>query len=116
MAKPKTKNKKISRHADRSKAKAYAALAAFNRDIDLLLEDLERLGSLGLLLHRGERQFFRVCRATLEETRAWTNFELVDVLGQKEEREWVRFARIRGRVEKQSEPPGDAIRLLKPRR
>jgi hypothetical protein len=31
------------------------------------------------------------------ETRAWTNFEVIEVLHQREEREWVRFGRIRQR-------------------
>lgn len=116
MAEPKRKNKKISQHADSPKnypkAQAYEALAAFNRDVEQLLVDLERLGALGLLPQRWQRQFLKICRATLEETRAWTNFELIDILGQKEEREWVRFARIRQRAEEQSEPP---FRPLKPR-
>jgi hypothetical protein len=37
-------------------------------------------------------------------TRAWANFEVIEVLHQREEREWVRFARIRQRAEKQSAP------------
>jgi hypothetical protein len=112
VAKPKTKNTRNSDHADSpkgyGKAQAYEALAIFNRDVERVLEDLERLEALGLLPQRWQRRFLRVWRATLEETRAWTNFELVDVLGQKEEREWVRFARIRLRAEKSSEPTEDA--------
>jgi len=104
VAKPKTKNKKISLHADHLNVEAYQALAAFNRDVDLVLEDLERLGALGLLPQRWQRQFLKVCRATLEETRAWTNFEFIDVLRQKEEGDWAYFARIRQQAEKSSDP------------
>jgi hypothetical protein len=99
VAKPKRKTVErvqragVPRHA--SKAQAYEALAAFNRDLDQVLADLERLGALGLLPERELRRFLKGCRATLEETRAWSNFEWTDVLRQQEEREWARFARIR---------------------
>ena len=67
-----------------------------------MLADLERLGALGLLPEREQRRFLMVCRATLEETRAWTNFEFIDVLRQKEEGDWAYFARIRQQAEKSS--------------
>lgn len=102
MAKLRTKNKKISPQTDHPNTPAYEALAAFNRDVDQVLADLERLSALCLLPARWGHQFFRICRAALEETRAWTNFEFIDVVGQNEERAWVRFARIRQRAEKQS--------------
>jgi len=88
---------KISLHADHPNVQAYEALAAFNRDVDQVLADLERLGALGLLPEREQYRFLKVCRATLEETRAWANFEWTDVLRQKEELDWFRFARIRQR-------------------
>ena len=110
MAEPKRKNKKICLDAHCSKAQEYAALAAFNRDVDLVLEDLDRLGALGLLPDRWQRRFLKICRGTLEETRAWTNFEFVDVLRQKEEHEWAHFARIRRRAEKQSDRRETGIR------
>jgi hypothetical protein len=118
VAKAKRKNTHNSRPAGfpkNAKVQAYEALATFNRDFEQVLADLEQLGALGLLPERWERQFLKLCRATLEETRAWTNFELVEVLHHREEREWVRFARIRQRAEKQSEPPGDVLLPLKPR-
>jgi hypothetical protein len=52
-------------------------------------------------------------RATLEETRAWVNFEVVEVLHQKEEREWTSLARLRQRLEKPSEPPADMLDYAK---
>jgi hypothetical protein len=119
MAKPKRKNTTSSCHAGSShnaSKTAYEALAAFNRDVEEVLADLERLGALGLLPEREQRRFLKVCRATLEETRAWTNFEWVDVLRQREEREWARFARIRQREEeKQSEHLGAVLLPSKPR-
>jgi hypothetical protein len=101
VAKPKRKNAESVHHVgvprDASKTLAYEALAAFNRDVEQVLADLERLGALGLLPEREQHRFLKVCRATLEETRAWANFEWTNVLRQQEEREWARFARIRQR-------------------
>ena len=77
-----------------------AQLAALNRDFEQVLLDLERVGALGLFPDRGQRKFLPACRVTLEETRAWVNFELVEMLHEREEREWVRFARLRQRAEK----------------
>jgi hypothetical protein len=82
----------------------YEALASLNRDVEQVLRDLDRLGELRIFPHRWQRKFFKTWRATLEETRAWANFEVVEVLHQREEREWVRFGRIRQRSEKTSEP------------
>jgi hypothetical protein len=47
--------------------------------------------------------------------RAWTNFELLEILYQIEERDWVHFARIRQRAEKPSERPDDVVLPAEPR-
>ena len=116
MAKPKRQNPQNSLRAgfpnDIPKAGVYAALAGLNLDFEKLLVELERLGELGLFPRRWQRKFLKACRATLEETRAWTNFE---VLHQVEEGDWVRFARIRQRAEKPSELPGDVLLPTEPR-
>jgi hypothetical protein len=80
-----------------------------------VLADLDRLEAQRLLPRRWQRKFLKAWRATLEETRAWANFEVVEVLHQREEREWVRFARIRQRAEKQSGPADDVLLPSKPR-
>ena len=111
MAKTKRQNSKNSRHAPFSKnapkVLVYDALATLNRDFEQVVADLERLEGLRIFPRRWQRQFLKVWRATLEESRAWVNFEVIEVLHQKEEREWVRFAHIRQRSEKPSEPPAD---------
>ena len=93
----------------------YEALAAFNRDFEQTLLDLERLAALRLFPHRGQRQFLKACRATLQEARAWTNFELIEALQQKEQEEWVHFARLRQRAEQPSETPGEGVFPAEPR-
>jgi len=97
------------------KAKAYEALAALNRDIEQVLGDLDRLEAQRLFPRRWQRKFLKAWRATLEETRAWANFEVIEVLHQREEREWLRFSRLRQRAEKQSERPDDVALPPKPR-
>ena len=87
------------------KAQIYDALAALNRDFEQVLWDLERLEELRLFPHRWQRKFLRTWRATLEETRAWANFEVAEILHQREERGWVDFGRIRRRSEKSPELP-----------
>jgi hypothetical protein len=88
------------------KALAYEAFAGFNRNFEQVLQDLERLATL-VITERWQSRSIKACRATLEEMRAWANFEIVEVLHQREERDWVRFARIRQRAEKSSGTPAD---------
>ena len=87
------------------KVLVYEALATLNRGFEQVLCDLERLEELRVFPHRWQRKFLKTWRATLEETRAWANFEVVEVLHQREDREWTSFGRIRQRSEKSSEPP-----------
>jgi len=115
----KKKDSKNSTHAafrkNTPKAQAYEALATLNRDFEQVLGDLDRLEAQRLFPRRWQRKFLKAWRATLEETRAWANFEVVEVLHQIEEREWVRFARLRQRAEKLSEPAEDVLLPSKPR-
>ena len=92
-----------------SKVLVYDALAILNRDFEQVLADLERLEGLRLFPRRWQREFLKVWRATLEETRAWVNFDVVEVLHHREEREWARFGRIRQRSEKPSEPRAELL-------
>jgi hypothetical protein len=92
------------------KTPVYEALATLNRDFEQVLDDLQRLEALRLFPRRWQRKFLKEWRATLEETRSWANFEVIEMLYQREEREWVRFARIRQRAEKQSAPDDELLR------
>jgi hypothetical protein len=78
----------------------YDALATWNRNVEQVLEDLQRLEALRLFPRRWQRKFLKEWRATLEGTRAWANFEVLEVLHQKEEREWTSLGRRRRRMEK----------------
>jgi hypothetical protein len=103
VAKSKKRNSKDSMRAafpeNPPKTLVYDALATWNRDFERVLDDLERLEALRLFRRRWQRKFLKEWRATLEETRAWANFELIEVLHQTEEREWTSFGRRRRRLE-----------------
>jgi hypothetical protein len=94
------KNKREKSH---SSTHVYGALAALNRDFEQVLLDLQRIEELRFFRHRWQRAFLKAWRATLEETRAWVSFEVVEILLQREELEWARFGRMRQRAETPSE-------------
>ena len=94
----------------------YEGLAVLNRHFEQVLWDLERLRALGLFPDRLQRRFLKACRVTVEETRAWANFELVEMLHAREERDWARFGRLRQRREKALEDASDVVLPAKPRR
>jgi hypothetical protein len=110
-AKPRRQNSRKTRGLSPNvpKVLVYDALAALNRDFEQVLADLERLQGLRLFPLRWQRNVLKAWRAALEETRASVNFEVVEILHQREERDWVGFGRIRQRLEKPSEPPADRL-------
>ena len=75
-----------------------------------------RLRGLGWFPDRSQRKFQKACRATLEETRAWANFELVEILREREEQDGVHFGRLRPQEEKAWDDPGQNSVEAKPRR
>ena len=89
------------------KTQVYEALATLNRDFDQVLGALQGLEAMRVFPLRWQRKVVKTWRATLEETRAWANFDVIDVLHEREEREWARFGVIRRRSENPSEPPAD---------
>ena len=91
------------------KSSAYDALFAVNQHIEQALRNLERLGQLGLFESRFRRESLKACGATIEETRAWINFEITECLHEREERDWARFGKVRRRCEKKYEDPNDAL-------
>ena len=78
--KPNTKgssNRTGSKNAP--KMLVYEALATLNRDFEQTLRDLNQLEELCIFPHRWQRKFVKTWRATLEETRAWASFEVLEV-------------------------------------
>jgi hypothetical protein len=88
------------------KTRCYEALAQFNRGFENLLESLRKLKDLNFL----RPDLGRALHVALEETRAWTNFEVLEKLHQREQRDWARWGRLRTQWEKQYQDPDDLLR------
>jgi hypothetical protein len=69
----------------------YENIHALNRDFEQVLADLARLQELGVF----QRDRFTVFRLIVQETRAWANVAVVEVLKQREEDDWVNFGQMR---------------------
>jgi hypothetical protein len=91
------------------KSSAYDALFVLNQHFEQVLDNLDRLRQLGLLESRFQREAMQACRATIEETRAWINFEVTECLHDREQRDWASFGKVRRRWEKKYEDPNDAL-------
>src|SRR6266853_4354021 len=69
----------------------YENLHALNRDFGQVLADLAKLQELGVF----QRDRFTLFRLIVQETRAWANVAVVEVLQQREEDDWVNFGQMR---------------------
>jgi hypothetical protein len=88
----------------------YSDLAEINRHFEQISECLARLDESGAFRGRFARQSIAICRATLGETCSWINFEVLQVLHDRAERDLARFGRIRHRLEKALERSSKARR------
>jgi hypothetical protein len=115
VAKSKKRNSKTSKRAtlpeNPPKTLVYEALATWNRDFELVLEDLRRLEALQLFPRRWRRQFLKEWRAALGEIRVWVSFEVTEVLHQAEEEEWTSLGR-RTLIRRRGETGDQGLRLL----
>jgi hypothetical protein len=91
------------------KSLAYDALFGLNQHFEQVFQSPERVRRLGLRETRFQREALQVCRATIEEARAWINFEITESLRDQEQRDWARFGKVRRRWEKKYEDPDDAL-------
>src|SRR5258708_26846874 len=101
---PRKRRKRARNKTAPSKLHVYETLHALNQAFEQVLTDLgllEELGFRGGLLHE-----FRV---VVEETRAWVNFELIETMQDREERDWARFGRLRYQKEKKLRDPNDVL-------
>jgi hypothetical protein len=78
------------------KCLVYDTLSAFNQTFAQMLQNLHKLEELDLL----PREIFTGLQATIEETREWANFEVIEKLRGREESDWSRFGRLRRQSEK----------------
>ena len=79
-----------------SAALVYDSLNVINRSFDQILQELERLQKADCFRRQAPIQSVELA---VKETRAWTMFEILDVLHEREESEWMRIGRKRIRQE-----------------
>jgi len=87
----------------------YEALHALNRDFEQVLADLAKLQELGVFQH----DRFTIFRIMVQETRAWANMVVAELLQMREEDDLGWFGRLHRRWEKKREDPNDALRDAK---
>jgi hypothetical protein len=84
------KVKPVFKKSGPEKMAAYSLLFEINQSFEGVLIDLTNISQRGLFRGRFQRDFVKACRVTVEETRAWANFEITDVWNGFEEREHLR--------------------------
>ena len=87
------------------KLRVYEALHSLNRAFEQVLAVLGRLQEFPFFRREPLGHFHVV----VEETRAWANFELLEVLLDREQDAWARFGRRRDRWEKKYRDPDDIL-------
>jgi hypothetical protein len=84
-------------------------MASLNRGFEQVLADLKRLKQFGILGPQASRYFLKICSLTIEEMRAWANFELAEAVHDRAERDWAHFGRLRLLAEKRLRDPNDVL-------
>jgi DNA-directed RNA polymerase specialized sigma54-like protein len=83
----------------------YESLHALNHNFEQVLSELARLQELGMF----NRDLANILRIVVQETRAWANFELVEILQLREQDDWTHFGRLHRRWEKKLQDPNDVL-------
>ena len=93
------------RHKPSSTLAVYETLHSLNQGFERVLADLGRLREFPFF----RRQLLRVLTVIVEETRAWVNFEIADVMHERELADWTHFSRLRSAWEKRHRDPDDVL-------
>jgi hypothetical protein len=101
MVRPRVR--RLPKHVER--LPVYENLYALNRDFGQVLADLARLQDLGVF----PRDVGSILRISVQQTRAWANMELVEVLQPLEQDERAWFGRVYDRWEKTWKDPNDVL-------
>ena len=86
------------------KLRVYEILYSLNQGFEQVLGQLHQLEKLGL-----GQQPWRALRVIAEDNRAEVNFELVERLAEREQRDWTYFGRLRHEREKKLRDPQDVL-------
>lgn len=85
------------------KLRVYETLQSLNQAFEQVLSNLRHLQTFPFF----RRQFLREFLVVVEETRAWANFDLVEVMHSREQDDWTRFGRLRQKWERKYRDPND---------
>lgn len=94
------------------KVQVYEALASVNGAFEQILADFRRLQEFPFF----RRDLLKHFQLVVEETRAWANFEVAEVMHSREQNDWTRFGRLRQRWEKRYSDPDDVLLEAEKRR
>ena|SRR5579859_2647315 len=87
------------------KLHVYEALHSLNQAFEQVLANLRHLQAFPFF----RREFLREFQVVVEETRAWVNFDLIEVMHSREQDDWTRFGRLRLQCEKKYRDPNDVL-------
>ena len=90
---------------DSQKLRVYETLHSLNQHFEQVLADLQHLQQFPFL----SREFLRHFQIIIEETRCWANFEIAEVMHNREQHDWARFGRLRQRWEKRFADHNDVL-------
>jgi hypothetical protein len=89
--------------------RVFEAIADLNRGFDHVIADVERLKELGFFRDKFSNRFAKTCPLTIEDLRAWANFEVTEHLSNRGEAEMARSARRLHDFEKRFKDPNDVL-------
>jgi hypothetical protein len=87
------------------KLRVYEALFTLNQAFEQVLSNLRHLQAFPFF----RREFLREIQVVVEETQAWVNFDLIEVMHSREQDDWTRFGRLRQKFEKKYRDPNDVL-------
>lgn len=72
----------------------FEAAASLSRGLNQVLADIDRLKQLGFFPTELSARSVETCRLTIEELRAWVNFEVTADVSRAAEKDWDRYAHL----------------------
>jgi len=92
-------------HKPSQKLHVYEILYSLNQGFGQVLADLLRLQEFPFF----RREMLRALSVVVEETKAWANSEVVEIMHGREQADWAHFGRLRHQWEKRYRDPEDVL-------
>jgi len=87
------------------KLRVYETLHSLNEAFEQILTDFRHLQEFPFFNRESLRHF----QVVVEETRAWANFDVAEVMHSREQSDWARFGGARQQWEKRFADPDDVL-------